>query len=200
MNAKTGRPAVTTGAARAPRADGQRTRQALIDAAVGLFAEASLEATSVRAIGAAAHVDPALIARYFGSKESLFVAALESIRDSFDVDDIFAGPTDEQGMALARYILVAHTEPHALAMVLRAASSPTTSALVAEHLTDRIQVQIRAGLSGRNKAARASTIMAIITGATTVQLLYNMEQTHSSSFVRLIGASIQDVIDAGGAL
>lgn len=197
VNARTGQAAHATQSTRAPRVDGQRTRQALIEAAVDLFAEASLEATSIRAIGAAAGVDPALIARYFGSKEGLFIAALESILEGFDIEDIFSVPADEQGLAMAHYILVARSEPHVLAMVLRAASSAATSALVAEHLTDRIQGQIRAGLRGRDKAARASTIMAIITGATTVQLLYNMEQTHSSSFVRLIGESIQDVIDAG---
>lgn len=151
----------------------------------------------MRAIGAAACADPALVARYFGSKEGLFVAALESILASFDVDDIFAAPSHEQGMVMARYILVARSEPHALAMVLRAASSPATSALVAQHLTDRIQHQIRAGLRGRDKAARASAIMAIITGATTTQLLYNMDATRSPSFVRLIAHAIQDVIDAG---
>ena len=46
-----------------------RTRAAILDAAQKLFAEHGHERTTVREIAAKASVDPALVIRYFGSKD-----------------------------------------------------------------------------------------------------------------------------------
>ena len=63
--------------AHAPRPrNAAASRQALLDAAQGLFSQKGFEATTVREIGEAASVDPALIARYFGSKAELYIAAV----------------------------------------------------------------------------------------------------------------------------
>ena len=49
----------------------------ILDAARTLFASGGLSGTSVRAVAAKAGVDPALVHHYFGSKDDLFVAALQ---------------------------------------------------------------------------------------------------------------------------
>ena len=54
------------------RADGQATREAILDAAADEFAEKGYELASVRAICAKAGVNIALANRYFGSKENLY--------------------------------------------------------------------------------------------------------------------------------
>jgi AcrR family transcriptional regulator len=59
------------------RHDAQASRQALLDAAGALFDERGYDAATVREIGERAAVDPALIARYFGSKEGLYLATLQ---------------------------------------------------------------------------------------------------------------------------
>ncbi|MDX6682091.1 MAG: hypothetical protein QOG94_2130 [Solirubrobacteraceae bacterium] len=59
------------------RHDAPATRQALLEAADALFYERGYGAATVRDIGDRAGVDPALIARYFGSKEGLYLATLE---------------------------------------------------------------------------------------------------------------------------
>jgi AcrR family transcriptional regulator len=59
------------------RHDAQATRRALLDAASALFDERGYDGATVRDIGERAGVDPALIARYFGAKEGLYLAALE---------------------------------------------------------------------------------------------------------------------------
>ncbi|HEV7807466.1 MAG TPA: TetR family transcriptional regulator [Solirubrobacteraceae bacterium] len=59
------------------RHDAQASRQALLEAADALFDERGYDAATVRDIGDRAAVDPALIARYFGSKEGLYLATLE---------------------------------------------------------------------------------------------------------------------------
>jgi AcrR family transcriptional regulator len=54
-----------------------RTRGAILDAARAGFAARGYDAVSVRSVAREAGVDPALVHRFFGSKEQLFVAALE---------------------------------------------------------------------------------------------------------------------------
>lgn len=53
------------------------TRAAILSAARELFAAQGYGATSVRSIAAAAGVDGSLVHHYFGTKDDLFVAALE---------------------------------------------------------------------------------------------------------------------------
>jgi AcrR family transcriptional regulator len=65
----------TRRAARRPH-DAQASRQALLRAASDLFDERGYEATTVREIGERAGVDAAMIARYFGGKEGLYLATL----------------------------------------------------------------------------------------------------------------------------
>ncbi len=53
------------------------TRAQILASARTLFAARGFGSTSVRAIAAEARVDPSLVHHYFGSKDDLFVAALE---------------------------------------------------------------------------------------------------------------------------
>jgi AcrR family transcriptional regulator len=55
----------------------QPTRQDIVNAARELFATRGYRGTTVRAIATAAGVDPALLHRFFGSKENLFAATLQ---------------------------------------------------------------------------------------------------------------------------
>ena len=59
------------------RHDAQASREALLEAAGALFDERGYDASTVRDIGERAGVDPALIARYFGGKEGLYLATLQ---------------------------------------------------------------------------------------------------------------------------
>jgi AcrR family transcriptional regulator len=58
------------------RRDAARSRELLIQAAVELFADRGFDRTTTREIGERAGVDPALIARYFGGKTQLYLAAV----------------------------------------------------------------------------------------------------------------------------
>ena len=64
--------------ARPPNADGQRTRQAILDAALELFAEKGFFGTSLRDVGRAVGVRESALYNYFPGKESLFEALLEA--------------------------------------------------------------------------------------------------------------------------
>jgi AcrR family transcriptional regulator len=59
--------------------DAAASRGALLAAAQEVFRELGYERATTREIGERAGVDPALIARYFGSKERLFIASIADV-------------------------------------------------------------------------------------------------------------------------
>ena len=61
---------------RAHSRNASASRQALLQAAHELFGQQGFEGTTIRDIGDRAGVDHALIARYYGSKADLYIAAL----------------------------------------------------------------------------------------------------------------------------
>ncbi|MFF4284352.1 MULTISPECIES: TetR/AcrR family transcriptional regulator [unclassified Streptomyces] len=57
----------------------QATEARILDHARELFAEKGFDRTTIRAVAAAASVDPALVMRYFGSKRELFTQAVQAL-------------------------------------------------------------------------------------------------------------------------
>ena len=93
-------------------ADGGDRRQAILDAARQQFAEKGFAAASVRAIARQADVDPALVHHYFGSKEQVFVAAMELPFDPAErLPQVLAGDPDQQGERLVRLFLGVWGDP-----------------------------------------------------------------------------------------
>jgi AcrR family transcriptional regulator len=88
--------------ARPPNADGQRTRQAILDAALALFAEKGYYGTSLRDVAAAVGVRESAIYNYFPGKEALFEALLtaESAIKTGKLSEILEAPVDD-----ARFVL-----------------------------------------------------------------------------------------------
>jgi AcrR family transcriptional regulator len=66
-----------TTADRPRRRDAAASRKALLDAARALFGERGYDRTTLRDIGDRAGVDAALVARYYGNKAGLYLAAIE---------------------------------------------------------------------------------------------------------------------------
>jgi AcrR family transcriptional regulator len=67
--------------ARPKNADGQRTRQAILDAALDLFAEKGYFGTSLRDVAAAVGVRESALYNYFRNKEALFDALITAHQD-----------------------------------------------------------------------------------------------------------------------
>lgn len=68
--------------------DSDASRAALLHAARQVFDELGYEGATTRAIGERAGVDPALIARYFDSKEGLFLASIANVAEAEDEVDL----------------------------------------------------------------------------------------------------------------
>ena len=72
--------------------DAVASKDALLQAAQTLFGQQGFEGTTIREIGERAGVDAALIARYFGSKADLYIAAVAA-------EDADGTPSEYEGLA-----------------------------------------------------------------------------------------------------
>lgn len=120
---------------------------------------------TLRDIAGEAGADVALVKRYFGGKEALFVEALKA---SFGSDDL--SEWDRQTFAreiatmLADSPHVDEARTHRFQFLLRAATSPTTAPLLNVLVQERFLGPIREWLGGVDAQARARVFAASYIG------------------------------------
>lgn len=129
------------------RAGDSGTRDAILSAALALFAERGYDGTSMRAIAVAAGVDPALIRHYFGDKETLFAT---TIADRSNLPALMARSlershqsTDGQQFTdtYLRLWEDPATQPVLRALVRSASTSPTAADLLRQTLDSHLQTE-----------------------------------------------------------
>lgn len=92
------------------------TKSVILAAARERFAADGYERATIRAIATDAKIDPAMVMRYFGSKEKLFAAAAEF---DLQLDALVDVPRDQLGPALVRHFLRRWEADEALQVLLR---------------------------------------------------------------------------------
>ena len=97
-----------------------KTKARILAAARKHFGASGYERATIRAIAADAGIDPALVMRYFGTKEKLFAAAAEF---NLRLPDLTAVPRASLGSVLVGYFLDRWESDDALQALLRAAVS-----------------------------------------------------------------------------
>lgn len=151
----------------APRSrDSEGTRAALLRGARSAFDELGYELATTREIGERAGVDPALIARYFGSKEGLFLASIAYLAED----------EDEVELDAALPYLLERWERHGHNPISRALTSLALSeemrrrvaSVVAEWLRHQLGPEL-AERGVENAELRAELIVAIAVGVATVR-------------------------------
>lgn len=162
----------------ARRRDAEATRAAILEAAKRQFAALGYDRAGLREIAGEAGVDVALIKRYFGGKEPLFIEALKA---SFAPGRL-AGwdrPTFARDVA-ERMAESAHAgeEPtQRFQFLLRAATSPTTAPLLSVAIQERFLGPIRDWLGGEDADARARVVAALFIGLLVERLIRNQPLT-----------------------
>ena len=146
-------------ASRGRRPGAPDTRAEVLAAARASFAEKGFRGTTIRAVAASAGVDPALVHHYFGSKDDLFLAALQMPVDPRELlaPVVVQGP-DGAGERLLRVFLSVWDDPdmqvQLLAVVRSVLSADGTTLLkdgfipvivspvLSQLVTDRPEVRI----------------------------------------------------------
>lgn len=170
----------------APRSrNAAATRATILAAARSRFAEEGYDVASVRGIAAEAGIDPALVLRYFGSKEELLAAVLA---ESGSVRDLLDGPRSDFGARAARMLLLEPMEDRKLSVlqiILRSASSPKAGPLIRRNTQVAFYEPMEAWLGGEDAAIRARTVGAIIMGAAMSRAVDNNGLDDESDRLRL---------------
>jgi AcrR family transcriptional regulator len=160
----------------------RRTREALHDAAMRLFAERGYEATTVADIAAAADVAPRTFFAYFPTKDDVVFAAYDETLARFDALLAGRGPRETAIDALRAWIAALAAEPP-----ISAAEERLISTLIEEHpplarrrlgLLDRLEGTLAAEIA-RDIGPDADPLQARMVAAAATAVLSAMDQTVS---------------------
>jgi AcrR family transcriptional regulator len=133
------------------------TRLRLLEAARERFRAQGYEATTVRQIALDVDVDPALIIRYFGSKEVTL--------SNTDFDSVLAGERSELGARLAA-LVIAKNDYSQFETLLRSFGTPGVTAQAENDIHTYYVVPLSKHLTGKDAMGRAGLIISILNGVT----------------------------------
>lgn len=149
------------------RSGDTRTRGRILEAARELFASRTYAATTIRAVAAAADVNPALVHHFFGTKRDLFAATVqlpEQLTGQLPVliaDD--ADGTADAGRRIVHLYLTMWQQPETgrvlAAMVRSGMSDPEAADILKQALTETILGPLVAA-SGRDQPGLRITLAA----------------------------------------
>ncbi|WP_035801031.1 TetR/AcrR family transcriptional regulator [Kitasatospora mediocidica] len=119
------------------------TRLVVLEAARAEFAARGYEKASMRAIGRAAGVDAALLHHYFGTKDRLFLAALEfPVDPQMVVEQVIAGDRATVGERVAGFVLGLWEQPEVLTRMLALVRVAATTEQVAQLMRGFVQEEL----------------------------------------------------------
>jgi len=182
------------------RPGNQDTKQSILDAARAVFAERGFDKASIRAIAAAAKVDPALVHHYFGTKEKLFLACMNAPIDPGElIPKALDGPREEAGERLVRMALSVWDSPAgaaAVGMFRSALSNDWTARLLREFVVTQVLRRAVAELvlDPAEAQMRASLIATQMAGLMTTRYVLKVEPVSSApaeTLVAAIGPNVQ---------
>jgi AcrR family transcriptional regulator len=180
----------------------QATRNEILEAARATFGEVGYERATIRAIARAAGVDPALVIHYFGSKEDLFIAALElPINPADAIRAVLVEGVEGAGERMVRFFLSVWDAPDnqpALMSMLRAAlTNDRAFAAFREFAGRAIIGAVAESLPGPEAALRASMIGAHMMGIAVLRYVGRIDPLASATVedvVSLVGPRIQSYL------
>lgn len=182
--------------------DAEATRAAILEAGQAHFARLGYDRAVLRDIAGDAGVDVALVKRYFGGKEALFVEALKA---SFHPDGLRdwdrASFPREMATMMADSPHLHEDRTHRFQFLLRAATSPTTASMLSLILQDRFLAPIRQWLGGPNAEARARVLAAVYIGFLVERLVRGeaLAGEEREVFIDRAAAIVETLVSGEGA-
>jgi AcrR family transcriptional regulator len=166
----------------------------VLAAARNAFAERGFDGASIRVIAAGAGVDAALVHHYFGSKNKLFLAAVEAPADPEELlPEVLAGGPADLGANVVRLLLRVWDGPGraaGLALVRSAVNNEWTARLLREFLVAQVLRRVvgTLGLPPAEADARASLVASQLIGVVMARYVLLVEPLASATAEELVGA------------
>lgn len=182
-----------------PRAGESDARDRILAAAIEEFGGAGYDGATIRGIAARAGVDSALIHHHFGTKADLFGAVIDApMRPDLALPEILAGPRDEVGERIVRYVLETWEVPEArrrgVALLRTAIGNKLTTPLVAGFLSRELIGRIARSLEVPDAELRATLAGSQIAGmliARYVLRLPGLAEASLDDIVERVGPTVQ---------
>ncbi|AMM15676.1 MAG: TetR family transcriptional regulator [Pseudomonadota bacterium] len=147
--------------------DSEASRARILDAAKIRFSQNSYDGVGVREIAADANLDPAMVLRYFGSKENLF---REIASQAFEVEALLADGIEALPERAAS-LLMGEVDDDAwrsgydpLRLLLASIGSVTAGPILAEYLHRDFIAPLAKAIGGREARERGALVAAQIVG------------------------------------
>lgn len=155
------------------------TRAAILSAARSLFAANGYAGTSVRSVAAAAGVDAALVHHYFGTKDDLFIAALElPVDPRVVVRPVIEGGVDGAGERLMRLFVSVWDDEHTrnpLLALVRGIVDPGGQQLVQDGFLRMVLGPVGAGLGIDDPDRRLPLVASQLVGLVILRYVLAVE-------------------------
>jgi AcrR family transcriptional regulator len=182
---------------RRPGASG--TRDAILLAARERFAEVGYDRATIRAIAVQAGVDPALVMHFFGSKQQLFLAAMElTINPAEAIPALLGDGLDGLGERLARFYLQMWEQPETrdgLAGIMRSAfSHEDAAALLRAFLGSEVFGRLAPSIGGEDAELRVALAGSHLVGIAVARYVVKVEPLASAdpeTVIAAVGPTIQ---------
>ena len=185
------------------RAGPTESRADILGAARGLFAERGYDGATIRAIAQEAGVDAALVHHFFGTKEQVFVAAMELPFQPADLlPQLVGGPREQVGERFVRVFLALWRDPERRAPVLALLRSATTNEQAAEMIRQFVTEALLTRLAGALDISplRVTAAASQLVGLAMLRYLVGVEPLASADeeeIVHLVAPTIQRYLDGG---
>ncbi|MBG0562812.1 TetR/AcrR family transcriptional regulator [Actinoplanes aureus] len=176
------------------------TREAILAAARSAFAEKGYDGASIRAIATGAGVDPALVHHYFGTKDKLFLATMNSPIDPIDIiTEATDGDRDEIGVRFVRAFLRMWDGPRgaaAVALLRSVVGTEWTTKLFREFIITQVlrRAVPRLGLDPAEASLRVTLAASHLVGLAMARYVIKVEplaSVPSETLVAAIGPTVQ---------
>ncbi len=183
----------------APRPrNAEATRAAILEAARERFARESYDDVGMRDIARDVGVDAALVSRYFGSKEDLFVVVLDSCENGADLMQGDRATFGERIAHEAIFRTKSESKLKGLLILLRSIGSAKAMELVQKTASERFFNPFAAWVGGPDAAVRARLASGFIMGIAVSREItggYGLSADECERMERRMAAILQDIID-----
>jgi AcrR family transcriptional regulator len=170
------------------------TREAILDAARRAFAEQGYQQATIRGVAELAGVDPALVHHYFGTKQDLFVAAIEfPLNPIGQLMAVLAEEPDQVGRRIVEVFLsvwdhAADRSP-LLALIRSAVGDERAAAMLREFITEEILGQLARRLGSPDAELRATLVGSQLIGLAMARYIVRIEPLASTPAPEIVAAA-----------
>jgi AcrR family transcriptional regulator len=172
-------PTTSRASRRGRRPGAPDTRATILDAARASFAESGFAGTTIRGVASAAGVDAALVHHYFGTKDDLFLAAMELPVDPRTViAPALAGGPDGAGERLLRAFLSMWDDPElspVLVGVVRSALQPGGERLLTQGIVPVLLMPVGQALGIDRPELRMPLVISQMAGLILTRYVVGLE-------------------------